>query len=612
MNDRKRRIDEFLKYFRDIALQNPHYRLSQRNVYGELTALGVPPSEKRAEIDHHFSGWMRHFRNDPNCSVFVSPNWQYFCQFISKDGLARSAEEHIKIYVPLDAAHIDRGAKEIFSFLSKEGISHLSKIGSHVRFDDVVIRLINPEDVSKLMNFINNNKYIQDGLMPANPFVFNLNGIPMAVDGSLSFNSTVASFVQLYINDKIDKNILDTVGVDDFYAFVNKYYNEVFANAQGLERLNRDFGERGRLDDYELVNYKNVIELFLKASKEGFTFDDYIEHYRECSNKSIQRDKVRDIMDIKMGRTPTPRRNSKPEEKVDDKAKKTNEMLLAVIDGMVEKYGDQYAVLNNINHYIMSGNESYITRYKNLRYMVADSSFREDLLEILRNKRMRFMDYAQEVLRQRKQQTITEGSNEKEARSTIEKSVILTIQEILEVMTNKYGERTARSNLDRFLRTGEPTMLTRDFNLRERVVNSSFRMDLREILTQRGLRLEDYLKIVAESRVLQSEVYLEEAILTTYAKYEAKFQEGTSLTSGKDFVTASLIQLIEHGEYYGFTRDNNARQNLMNYVSVVEVANIIKKEFGLEENQQISRYEISKMAEQYIERVLENNHQRKL
>ena len=244
--------------------------------------------------------------------------------------------------------------------------------------------------------------------------------------------------------------------------------------------------------------------------------------------------------------------------------------------------------------------------------MVADSSFREDLLEILRNKRMRFMDYAQEVLRQRKQQTITEGSNEKEARSTIEKSVILTIQEILEVMTNKYGERTARSNLDRFLKTGEPTMLTRDFNLRERVVNSSFRMDLREILTQRGLRLEDYLKIVAESKVLQSEVYLEEAILTTYAKYEAKYQEGTSLTNGKDFVTASLIQLIEHGEYYGFTRDNNARRNLMNYVSVVEVANIIKKEFGLEENQQISRYEISKMAEQYIERVLENNPQRKL
>jgi hypothetical protein len=244
--------------------------------------------------------------------------------------------------------------------------------------------------------------------------------------------------------------------------------------------------------------------------------------------------------------------------------------------------------------------------------MVADSSFREDLIEILRNKRMSFMDYAQEVLRQRKQQNITENSNEKEARSTIEKSVILTVQEILEVMTNKYGERTAVANLERFLRTGEPNMITRDFNLRERVVNSSFRMDLREILTQRGLRLSDYLKVVAESKILQSEVYLEQAILTTYDKYEAKFQAGLSRTTGRDFVISSLSQLIEHGEYYGFTRDNNARQNLMNYVSVAEVANIIKKEFGLEAEEQISLYEISVMAEQYIDRVLENNPKRKL
>ena len=50
----------------------------------------------------------------------------------------------------------------------------------------------------------------------------------------------------------------------------------------------------------------------------------------------------------------------------------------------------------------------------------------------------------------------------------------------------------------------------------------------------------------------------------------------------------------------------------MNYVSVAEVANIIKKEFGLEAEEQISLYEISVMAEQYIDRVLENNPKRKL
>ena len=221
MNNRNRQIDEFLKYFRDIALQNPGYRFSKENIYSELTNLGLPRSEKKLRIDNLFSRWVQHFKNDSNCNVFVSQNWRYFCQFVSKDGLAKQAREHLKIYIPLDSLHIENGAKEIFEFLSKENISHLSKIGSHVRFDDIVVRLIEPKDVAKLVNFINNNKYIQEGLLPANPFAYSINGIAMAVDGYLSFNSTVASLVQFYINNKIDKGILNTVGVEDFYQFVN-------------------------------------------------------------------------------------------------------------------------------------------------------------------------------------------------------------------------------------------------------------------------------------------------------------------------------------------------------------------------------------------------------
>ncbi len=50
---------------------------------------------------------------------------------------------HIKLYIPLDARHIYRGVDQIFNFLSENDISHVSKVGSAIRNDDIVIRLEN-------------------------------------------------------------------------------------------------------------------------------------------------------------------------------------------------------------------------------------------------------------------------------------------------------------------------------------------------------------------------------------------------------------------------------------------------------------------------------------
>ena len=125
--------------------------------------------------------------------------------------------------------------------------------------------------------FIKNNSYIQEGLLPANPFLFNLDGIAMAVDGKISYNSTVATLIQLYINQKISSQSLGTVGVDDFYAFVENYYNYVFSSSQGLYKLTADFNTGGyNTSEYQFLNYKNVIELILKSHKKNFTFEDYL------------------------------------------------------------------------------------------------------------------------------------------------------------------------------------------------------------------------------------------------------------------------------------------------------------------------------------------------
>lgn len=595
MDDRKKRIDEFLKYFRDIMYQNSLDRLTLDNVYGELIRLGVPNTERNEKINDNFKNWIMHFQNNPNCNVFVDPKWSYFCQFISKDNLARNSDEHLKIYIPLDLEHIDRGAKEIFEFLSNNNISHVSKIGSHIRFDDIVVRLINPSDVKKVIEFINKNKYIQEGLLPANPFLYNVNGIPMAVDGRLSFNSTIASLIAIYINEKTEINRLDTVEVNDFYDFLQSYYNKVFFSAKGLQKLENDFSENKYLSAEELVNYKNVIELILKSNKENFNFENYVAHYNSCSNSVINNYKINQIKNIKKLNIHNFENN--------DIVKKTNEMLLELIDGMMIKNKDTYAVLCAINNYYISGQENYITRDNNLREKVVNSNFREELKIVLENKNVNCIEYSELLLSQRKNKNIMQS----QSYSTIEKKIILTSKEILDIMFQKGGRAFAQGNFIGYINTGNPNLLTREFDLRNRISNSTFRMDLINLLNMKKIKLEDYLNIVFGMTVEYNEVYLEQAILETYFKYEKKYQNGFSNISGKEFVVKSLYNLIKTGTYIGFTRDNDARKNLENNVSPNEVLDIIRNSFTIEKFKELNSSNINNLLEEYIDIVLQNN-----
>ena len=600
MNDRQRKIDDFLKFFRDICKQNPDYELNHNNVYSELINLGLPDDEKKKLIEDSFNKWITHFENDPICNVFVSAHWQYFCQFISADNQANNADEHLKVYVPLDSEHVERGAIEIFEFLSNNNISHLSKIGKYIRFDNVVIRLINPEDLKKLLNFIDNNKYIQEGLLPANPFLFSLNGIPLASDGRLSFNSTIADLIKLYINDKAKNNILDTVGVEDFYDFVENYYKNAFSSAQGLKKLAKDFDHscisRG------LVNYKNVFELFLKSSRSDFTLDDYIAHYRECSNSEIEEDQIEKVSNILMG---IPQdgviKNGLRESKKSMSKEEIDALLLQIIDVMTEKYKDQYAVINSIQNYLLIGNAAFITRDRNLRSIVCESTFREDLSQIIKENGTNLISYAQNLLRK-----------EKSSDYITESDVILQIFNILQAMSSEQGYNFAFANLANFIMTGNPMLLTRNFGLRERIVNSSFRSDVLNILQKRKMTISDYLNFISNSDENNKELYFEQAILETYRKYEDKFQRNESNFNGIDFVAYSILKLIKTGNYRGFTRDNNARKNLQDNVSLNDVLEIIANSVGKENFYQISQDEFINTLKQYVLEIIEKRFSKKI
>ena len=170
----------------------------------------------------------------------MDPKWQYFCQFISQkpnEDLTKNPN-HIKLYIPLDAKHIYRGVDKIFNFLSSQNISHISKVDSNIRNDDIVIRLTNLDDAKKLIN----STYLQEGLMPPNPFLYQEGGIAMTCDGTLSFSNALSCMLTEYIKQKNTNHQLDSINVYDFYSFVNSLYQNLYQSySKDIQQISQYF-----------------------------------------------------------------------------------------------------------------------------------------------------------------------------------------------------------------------------------------------------------------------------------------------------------------------------------------------------------------------------------
>ena len=179
-------------------------------------------------------------------------------------------------------------------------------------------------------------------------------------------------------------------------------------------------------------------------------------------------------------------------------------------------------------------------------------------------------------------------------------------------MSSEQGYNFAFANLANFIMTGNPMLLTRNFGLRERIVNSSFRSDVLNILQKRKMTISDYLNFISNSDENNKELYFEQAILETYRKYEDKFQRNESNFNGIDFVAYSILKLIKTGNYRGFTRDNNARKNLQDNVSLNDVLEIIANSVGKENFYQISQDEFINTLKQYVLEIIEKRFSKKI
>ena len=274
------------------------------------------------------------------------------------------ANNHIKIYIPLDLDHVEFGAKLIFDFLEQNNISHVSKLGKRIRFDNIVVRLLKIEDAEKLIDFVSNNSFIRDGLIEANPFAFQKNGIALTVDGQISYNTTISNLIDLYIYSMRKQNKLDFVNTNDFYKFVHEKFIGQFVN-------NNDNSLKS-LFEWKSVeesnNYFEVISLIIKVADPNFKYDDFINHYRNCSSVNLE-NVLEDV----------------------------NNLLLETVVTMTKAYSHPSGYLS-VKDFFDTGETSRITRANRLRDRMIKNNFRDRLDKILKEKNTNFNQYLNVLL----------------------------------------------------------------------------------------------------------------------------------------------------------------------------------------------------------------------
>lgn len=277
-------MDTFLKYIYTIAKSNPDLLITSRIIYNELKFDNL----KKIELDnysqgisteHLFEKWKERFAGRKNIKVYREmSNSPYFLQFVNE--LEQDSGEYIKLYIPLDYEHLYDGVNQIFDFLDREEIEHVSKVSKQMRVDNVIIRL-NAEDfdnANRIIEFISRNSKIKNGLNRTNPFVPTRKGIGIISDHGNSYNYDLSEYISNYINESLKLNKED-VSVEEF----RDYLKTCCYDMSVLDTFELAFNGHSRINtDNVVLNDEQKYMLFLDALK--YT---YYKHGMQQAKKAI-------------------------------------------------------------------------------------------------------------------------------------------------------------------------------------------------------------------------------------------------------------------------------------------------------------------------------------
>lgn len=251
MNNRELQ-QKFLDEIKQFVVSNPNSdAINTKFIYSRLMFFGVTLEQGTNMSLKQFNyEWQKIYEQNNNINVFRSGNRNFI--YFSNGNLKGN---EIKMYIPLDYGHIKEGAKQLFDFISSSNITHQSKISDILRNDNLVVRVNSLEDAEKIVNFINNNSYLKEGLIKVNPFLANHSGVGFAMDNNESYNYTLCEIINNYINYLKSINRLDLLTVENLNIYINKLIPLVV--------------------DPDL---KDIYTLISKTTNPNFQFNDFLEH----------------------------------------------------------------------------------------------------------------------------------------------------------------------------------------------------------------------------------------------------------------------------------------------------------------------------------------------
>ena len=263
----------FFEHIKQIFLQNPHLDINLDTIYGELMLFNVENNnisriEQSSLVDTQVNMFAKYKRNK-EAHTFISKNGYFWV--IENRGILHQKKFYdnitnsIKLYIAVDSSNINMVASKIFDYIISEGIISQSKISKDFRNDALVVRIGAKDDAEKVIGFVNNLDYTSK-VMP-NPFTYNVGKVNVAIDGSLSYNSTFCKLLVKYLKERND---LNDANLKDFGEWLQTQIDILTISSD-----RNVFFQYGINSDRELKDYIMVAKV-LSKNLDGTISKDYI------------------------------------------------------------------------------------------------------------------------------------------------------------------------------------------------------------------------------------------------------------------------------------------------------------------------------------------------
>lgn len=342
---------EFLSYLKDLYKQNPNLEINNDIIYSELAHFISYQNGKlkRVEKNNLVNVQVQLNNKYKNRVLCSSANSGYF--FFIENRMGATDEKFynkmyngIKMYIACDTTNIYKVADSLFDFMLREHIVTQSKISKEMRTDCFVVRVSTKEEAEKVCNYVNSLNY-QSTIVP-NPFVLNNGNVSLTIDGKLSYNTILASFLKNYLISKRTSNTLDDINIDNLTNYIKS--EVLMCNTDNYYLYNNYGVDASKYSDF--INISNIIvnNLNNTLTKE--------ELYEYQNNKSVQNDTI--------------------------ELNNNNDKVLYIIYRMSTYYDIKY-IHKVLVEYSNSGNVNLFTRKDSIRNIIIDYLPPEEIKKVI-------------------------------------------------------------------------------------------------------------------------------------------------------------------------------------------------------------------------------------